>query len=156
MSSRYLLSLFTYNNKYIIFMTFYSYWRPTNFTQIKIVKKHKEVDGYESICMPSSRTDLVPPHQTVPRLCRAYLTPKKTGKGMQNIRFPSMVMLNCLTASAQSRLKKAVSHLDMSMVNLALSDLATTLSTYCCLDVTITSLLRALWTIFCWSAFALT
>ena len=67
---------------------------------------------------------------------------------LQNIRFTSMVMLGCQTASTQSRLKKAVSHLDVLRVNLALSDLATILSTFSCMDVTITSLLREQWAIY--------
>ena len=62
-----------------------------------------------------------------------------TRKGLQNIRFPLMVMLGYQAASAQSRLKKAVSHLDVLRTNLALSDQATTLSTFGC----IMSLLRA-------------
>ena len=56
---------------------------------------------------------------------RSYLAPNETEKKLQDIRFPSMVMLGCQAASAQSRLKKTVSHLDVSMVNLALSDQAT-------------------------------
>ena len=45
---------------------------------------------------------------------------------------------------AQSRLMKAVSHLDVLRVNLALSDQATTLSTSGCNSATTMSLLRAL------------
>ena len=84
-------------------------------------------------------------HTCSPKMsCRSYLTPKKIGKGLQNIRFSSMVMLGCQDASMQSRLRKAVSHLDVLGVNLALSDQATTLSTSDCKDATIMSLLWAL------------
>ena len=56
-------------------------------------------------------------------------------------------MLGCQAASAQSRLKMAVSHLDALRVNLALSDQATTLSTSVCKDAMTMSLLRVLWAI---------
>ena len=58
-----------------------------------------------------------------------------------------MVMLGCQAASAQSRLKNAVLHLDVLRVNLALSDQVTTLSTSGCKDAMIMSLLQALWAI---------
>ena len=58
-----------------------------------------------------------------------------------------MVTLGCQAASAQSRLKKAVSLLDVLRVNLALTDQATTLSTSGCENASIMSLLRALWAI---------
>ena len=53
-------------------------------------------------------------------------------------------MLGCQVASAQSRLKKAVSYLDVSRVNFALSDQATILSTSGCKDATFMSSLLAL------------
>ena len=54
------------------------------------------------------------------------------------------MMLGCQAASAQSRLKKVVSHLDVLWVNLAFSDQVTTLSASGFKDDTIISLLRAL------------
>ena len=84
-------------------------------------------------------------HTSYPKVsCRSYLTHKKIVKGLQNIRFPSMVMLGCQAASAQSRLKKTVWQLDVLRVNLALADQATTLSTSGCMDAKIMSLLQAL------------
>ena len=77
-------------------------------------------------------------------------------EGMMNIRFPSMVMLGCQAASAQSRLRKAITPLAVLRVNLALSDHATILSTSCCKDATIMSLLPALQTISTSSALAIT
>ena len=56
-------------------------------------------------------------------------------------------MLGCQAASAQPRLKEAVSHLDELKVNLALSDQGTTLSTSGCMGSTIISLLPTLWAI---------
>ena len=53
-------------------------------------------------------------------------------------------MVGCQAASAQSRLKKAVLHLDALSVSLALVDQVTTLSTYGCKDATIMPLLQAL------------
>ena len=94
--------------------------------------KRPDID-WQSICTYSANVS-----------CLLYLTSMETGKGLQNICFPSMVMLTCQTASAQSRQKKAVSHLDVLRVNLALSGQATTLSTSGCKDATIMSLLRAL------------
>ena len=76
--------------------------------------------------------------------CRSYLTPKKIGRALQNISFPSMVILGSQAVSAQSRLKKAVSHRDALKVNLALADQLTTLSTSDCKDLVIMSLLRAI------------
>ena len=58
----------------------------------------------------------------------SYMTPK----GLQNIGFQTIVMLGCQVDSAQFRLTKAVSHLDVLIVNLILSDQATTLSTSGC------------------------
>ena len=55
-----------------------------------------------------------------------------------------MVMLGCQAASAQARLKKAVSHLDVLRVNLALAVHVATISISGCKDVIITSLLWAL------------
>ena len=62
--------------------------------------------------------------------------------GLQNIHFPLMVMFGCQGASAQSRLKKVVSHLDVLRFNFALSDQATTLPTSGCEDATIMSSVR--------------
>ena len=57
------------------------------------------------------------------------------------------LMLGCQATSAQSRQKKAISHLDELRVNLALADHSTTLSTSCCKDAMIMSLLWALFAI---------
>ena len=65
------------------------------------------------------------------------LTPKKI------IHF-SLMVIGCQAASAHSRLKKAVSHLDELWVNLALSDQAATFSTCGCENTTIMSLLWSL------------
>ena len=51
--------------------------------------------------------------------CRSYLTPKKIGTIMQNLDFPSMVMLGYQAVSAQSPMKKAVAHMDELRYNLA-------------------------------------
>ena len=66
--------------------------------------------------------------------CRLYVTPDNIERGLQDIRFPSMVKLDCQAASAQSKLEKAVSHLDEFRVNLALAEQATTFSTSGCRD----------------------
>ena len=76
--------------------------------------------------------------------CLSYLTLKKTGKELQNIRFPSMLMLGCQAASTLSRLKYDVLILDVLRFNLTLSDQAITLSTSGCKDATIMSSLRVI------------
>ena len=53
-------------------------------------------------------------------------------------------MLGFQAVSAQSRQKKADSHLDVLRINLAKANQATTLSTSGCKDVMIMSLLRAI------------
>ena len=62
--------------------------------------------------------------------CLSYLTHKKIGSGFQNIRVPSVVTLGCQSTTAQSRLKKAVPHLDELRVNLALSVQSVYLQTF--------------------------
>ena len=88
--------------------------------------------------------------------CRTYLTPKKIWTALQNIRFLSMELLGSQAASALSRLKKVVSHLDVLRVNLALADQLTTLSTSGCKDALIVYVLRALRAIARLSAYTLT
>ena len=73
--------------------------------------------------------------------CWSYMTPKKIGRGLLNIRFPSVVFLGC---HAASRLKNVVSHIDELSVNFALVNQAPSLSSSGCKDVMIMSLLRAL------------
>ena len=55
-------------------------------------------------------------------ICWSYLTSKKIGKGLQNVRLPSTVTLCCQAASAQFRLRKNVSHLDVLRVNIRPGD----------------------------------
>ena len=55
-----------------------------------------------------------------PSSCVKCIAHMKTRNGLLNVRFPSLVMLCGHAASSQSRLKKAVSHLDELRINLAL------------------------------------